>query len=494
METFDVVVVGAGSAGAAVARRLADDDLNVLLLEAGGHDVNPDIHDPGGVFRLWGGPEDYDYVVAPQRRLGGRRPHWPRGKVLGGSSSLNGMIFVRGAPADYDAWGPGWSYPEVLPYFRRLEDFDRGADEHHGVGGPVRVLADYAPHQVNAAIVAAAVEQGIPFNADCNGGKPDGAGFCQLTVKHGRRHSTADAYLRPRCDRPVLEIRTRARARRLLLRGRRCVGVEYGKDGVLHRVAATHQVVVSAGTVESPRLLMLSGLGDATALRRLGVEPVEHLPEVGRNLHDHALVPVIVAARRPVPPALPGLQPMHSQLFWRSRPGLPGPDVQPLFFHVPLYDEGMTGPADAFTLMAGIVRPESRGRLTLTSADPDAPLHLDPAYLEEPADRACMTAAVGLCLELTRAEALREWAGPVLYPNDGDLPEHIERTLVTYHHQVGTCAMGTVVDHRLRVHGIDGLRVADASVMPAVTSGNTNAPSIMIGERCADMVREEIGS
>lgn len=495
METFDVVVVGAGSAGAAVARRLADDEtLRVLLLEAGGPDVNPDIHDPGGVFRLWGGPEDYDYRVAPQRRLGGRRPHWPRGKVLGGSSSLNGMIFVRGAPAGYDAWGPGWSYPEVLPYFKRLEDFDRGPGEHHGAGGPVRVIADYTPHPVNAAIVAAAVEQGLPFNPDCNGERPDGAGFCQLTIRHGRRHSTADAYLRPRCDRPVLEIRTGARARRLLLRGRRCVGVEYRQGGRLHRVGAAAQVVLSAGTVESPRLLLLSGLGDAAELRRHGIKAVEDLPGVGRNLHDHALVPVIVAARRPVPPAMPGLQPMHSQLFWRSRPGLPGPDVQPLFFHIPLYDEGMTGPPDAFTLMAGIVRPESRGHLALTSADPDAPLHIDPAYLEAAADRACMRAAVELCRELAHAAALREWAGAELYPGDRELSEHIERTLVTYHHQVGTCAMGTVVDQRLRVHGIDGLRVADASVMPAVTSGNTNAPAIMIGERCADMVREEIGS
>ncbi|NRQ31133.1 hypothetical protein HII36_04690 [Nonomuraea sp. NN258] len=493
METFDVVVVGAGSSGAAVARRLADHDgLRVLLLEAGGPDTNPDIHDPAGVFRLWGGPEDYNYFTVPQRQLGGRRLHWPRGKVLGGSSSLNGMIFVRGAPADYDAWGPGWSYPEVLPYFKRLEDFDRGADDYHGAGGPVRVIADYAPHQVNAAIVAAATELGIPFNADCNAEKQDGVGFCQLTVKHGRRHSTAAAYLRSRRDRPHLEIRTRSRARRLLLRGRRCVGVEYSRDGVLHRVGAAHEVVVSGGTIESPRLLMLSGIGPADALRAHGIAVVEDLPQVGGNLHDHALVPVIVAARRPVPPPMPGLQPMHSQLFWRSRPGLSAPDVQPLFFHVPLYDETMSGPADAFTLMAGIVRPESRGRVELASADPEAPPLIDPAYLEAPADRKCMRAAVELCREIARARALSGWAGKELYPGTTDLSTYIDTSLVTYHHQVGTCAMGAVVDHRLRVRGIDALRVADASVMPAVTSGNTNAPAIMIGERCADLVREEM--
>ncbi|PZG45975.1 oxidoreductase [Spongiactinospora gelatinilytica] len=489
METFDVVVVGAGSAGAAVAGRLAGDGMRVLLLEAGGPDTDPDIRDPGGVFRLWGGPDDYNYLTAPQRHLGGRRLHWPRGKVLGGSSSLNGMIFVRGAAADFDGWGPGWSYAEVLPYFKRLEDFDRGADDYRGAGGPVRVISDYTPHPVNAAIVAAAVEQGIPFNPDCNGERVDGAGFCQLTIKDGHRHSTATAYLG---ERPTLEIRTRARARRLLLRGRRCVGVEYTRDGTPYRVGAEHQVVVSAGTLESPRLLMLSGLGDPAALRRHDIPVAEKLPEVGRNLHDHALVPVIVAARRPVPPALPGLQAMHSQLFWRSRSGLPAPDVQPLFFHIPLYDEEMTGPADAFTLMAGIVRPESRGHLALTSADPDAPLHIDPGYLQAAADRTCMRAAVELCRELARADALKEWAGGELYPGDRDVSEHIARTLVTYHHQAGTCAMGTVVDHRLRVHGVEGLRVADVSIMPTVTSGNTNAPAIMIGERCADLVREDL--
>ncbi|WP_214316837.1 GMC family oxidoreductase [Nonomuraea sediminis] len=489
MESYDIVVVGAGSAGAAAAGRLAERaDLRVLLLEAGGPDTNPDIHDPGGVFRLWGGAEDYDYLTAPQSHLGGRRLRWPRGRVLGGSSSLNGMIFVRGAPADFDGWGPGWSYAECLPYFRRLENFSRGASAYHGTGGPVRVVADYEPHPVNAAIVEAAVECGVPYNEDCNGERQDGAGFCQLTVHRGRRHSTAAAYLGP--GTPV-EIRAGARARRLLLRGSRCVGVEFVWDGALYQVGAG-QVVVSAGTLESPRLLMLSGLGPAQRLRGHGIGVAEDLPEVGRNLHDHALVPVIVAARRPVPPAVPGLPQMHSQLFWRSRAGLPAPDVQPLFFHVPLYDETMSGPQDAFTLMAGIVRPESRGALELTSADPDAPLRIDPAYLREPVDVACMRAAVELCRQIARAGALRDWADKELYPAAEDLPAYVERTLVTYHHQAGTCAMGTVVDHRLRVLGIDGLRVADASVMPAVTSGNTNAPTIMIGERCADLVLEDL--
>lgn len=499
---FDVVVVGSGSAGAVVARRLVDAGVRVCLLEAGLPDDNPAIHDPGRLFELWDSPQDWGYRTVSQASCAGRRLHWPRGKVLGGSSALNGMIYIRGHAGDYDGWAslgnPGWGYRDVLPLFKRSEDFDRGASEYHGQGGPMRVATRYEPHPVLAAAVAAAQEAGIPFNDDHNGPELDGVGYCQLMIKNGRRHGTAAAFLRPVLGSPDLTVLTGARALRLVFQGTRCVGVELARDGATETVGAEHEVVVCAGTIESPRLLMLSGIGDAAELRRLGIDVLADLPGVGKNLHDHVLSPVIFSASRPVPPTVPGLQPLHAHLFWRSRSGLAGPDIQPLFFHLPMYlaDEGMAGPADGFTLMAGIIRPTSRGSLQLASADPgDEPL-LDPAYLESGADVDAMVAALELCREIGRQQALGDWTAEELYPGTElrsreELAGYVRQTAITYHHQVGTCKMGVdelaVVDPELRVHGVEGLRVADASVMPSVTSGNTHAPVVMIGEKASDL-------
>jgi choline dehydrogenase len=503
----DVVIVGSGSAGAVVARRLVDVGATVLLLEAGLPDDNPAIHDPARLFELWHSGQDWAYRTVPQRGCAGRELDWPRGKVLGGSSALNAMIYVRGHPVDFDTWAalgnPGWSFDDVLPLFRHSEDFDRGADRYHGAGGPLSVISRYEPHPLTAAAVEATQEAGIPFNDDYNGAELEGVNFCQLTVREGRRHSVAEAFVRPVLGAPNLTVLTSSRARRLAFDGTRCVGVEYVRDGVVSTARAEHEVIVCAGTIESPRLLMLSGIGPADAVRQLGIEPLADLPGVGENLHDHVLAPVIFAARDAVPPPVPGLQPLHGQFFWHSRTGLARPDIQPLFFHLPLYGEGQEGPPDGFTLMGGAIRPTSRGSLRLTSADPDGPLLLDPAYLESDEDVEALTAAVELCREIGRQPALAGWMRDELYPGNGvrggsELREYVRRHALTYHHQVGTCKMGVdefaVVDPELRVRGLDGLRVADASVMPEVTSGNTHAPTVMIGEKAAALVSKALGA
>jgi len=495
--TFDVVVVGAGSGGAVVARRLVDAGASVCVIEAGGLDLNPAIHDPGRLWELWGSPDDWAYRTVPQPGCNGRELDIPRGRVLGGSSCLNGMIYIRGHAGDYDAWAAagcaGWGYEDVLPLFKRSEDFSRGASEYHGAGGPLRVTADYEPHPLLAAAVGAAQEIGIPFTDDHNGAVQDGVGYCHLLVRDGVRQSQAVAFLKPVLDAPNLTVLTGTRARRLVLEGGRCVGVDVGGS----EIRAAHEVVLAAGTIESPKLLLLSGIGPAGELSRAGVEVAVDLPGVGRNLHDHVLSPVVCSSSRPVPPVVPGTTPLHAHLFARSRGDLPAPDTQPLVFHVPAYLPGMEGPPDGFTLMAGMIRPQSRGSLTLASDDPGDPPAIDPAYLAEEADVDALQWSLEQVREIGRAGALADWLGEELYPGPGvtsraDVRRYVRDTAITYHHQVGTCRMGVdelaVVDPQLAVRGVDGLRVADASVMPTVPGGNTHAPTTMIGERAADLV------
>jgi choline dehydrogenase-like flavoprotein len=497
----EVIVVGAGSAGCALTRRLVDAGVGVLLLEAGGPDDSPAIHDPARFHELWLAAEDWAYYTTPQPQAADRTLHWPRGKVLGGSSCLNGLIHVRGARTDYEEWvrlgADGWSWEDVLPVFRRMEDFDGGASELHGAGGPLRIMSRYEPAPIHEAIMAAAQEVGIARNPDYNSGLLDGVAQMQLTIRDGRRDSAAVAYLRPVAGAANLRVVTGAHAHRLLMEGSRCVGVEFAHEGALRRARAGGEVVVSAGAIESPALLLRSGIGPAPELRSVGIDTVVDLAGVGRNLHDHLLSPSIWAADTEIVPFESGLSPIQTHLWWRSRSGLPGPDTQPIHFSVPLYEPWMEGPANAFTLMGGMVRPQSRGSIALSGPSPSDPLLIDPRILSEEADLVALEASLVQVRQMGAAPALRAWGARELYPGPevagaGHVRDYVRRTAISYHHQVGTCRMGVdaeaVVDPRLRVHGVQGLRVADASVMPAVTSGNTNAPSLMIGERAADFI------
>ncbi|MEV4347180.1 GMC family oxidoreductase N-terminal domain-containing protein [Actinoplanes sp. NPDC049596] len=492
--TPEVIVVGGGSAGAAATRRLIDRGVKVLLLEAGAADVNPAIHDPGRLFELWNSPEDWAYHTVRQRHAAGRRLFWPRGRVLGGSSALNGMIWVRGAPADYDTWAylgaDGWSWNDVKPVFERIE---RRTPQD---GGIVTIHSSYDLDPIHKAIVAAAQECGISFNPDYNGETQDGISAIQYSIADGVRNSVAAAYLHPISAHPNLRVVLHARARRLLLERGRCIGVEWIRDGRLESAFAT-EVVVSGGAIGSPQLLMLSGIGPAEHLRDQGINVVADLPGVGENLQDHLLSSVIFSAEREIGPPSRGLSASQTHLFWRSRPGLPVPDMQPIHFALPLYDENMTGPANGFTLMAGMIRPQSRGAIRLTGPSPEDELEIDPNVLACEADVESLVSAVELCRRIGAATPLKEWGAVERYPGPtamsrDDLRRYVRETVVTYHHQSGTCKMGrdalSVVDPELRVHGVAGLRVADASIIPIVPTGNINAPSIMIGERVAEFI------
>jgi choline dehydrogenase len=496
----EVIVIGAGSAGATATRRLVDRGMRVLLLEAGGVDSSPAIHDPARLFELWYAPEDWAYETVPQEHAQGRQLHWPRGKVLGGSSSLNAMIYVRGSRLDYDHWAylgnAGWSWDDVLPVFKRMENYDSGDPDLHGRGGPLNVMTRYQLDPIQESILAAGREAGLPLDLDYNDGDPEGISAMHFSIKDGERHSTARAYLAPILQRPNLQLLTDAHARRLIFDGTRCIGVEWERNGSSEQGIADVEVIVCAGAIESPRVLMLSGIGDADHLRSLGIDVTVDLPGVGCNLHDHLLSPVILSADREIGPPSPGLPSCQTHLFWRSRPGLVVPDMQPLHFMVPMYQDWMEGPPNGFTFQAGIIRPVSRGTIRLKSADMWDEMLIDPATLAAEADVDSLVAAVVLCREMGATTPLRDWGVEERYPGpdvsvDG-LREYVRRTAVTYHHQVGTCKMGVdgeaVVDPELRVYGTERLRVADASIMPAVISGNTNAPSIMIGERVADFV------
>jgi len=502
-QNFDFIIAGAGSSGNVIARRLIDAGKTVAIIEAGPFDTNPDITKVYDLGKLWHSEQDWDYRTLPQAHANNRELHIPRGKVMGGSHALNATIWVRGAKEDYDTWAylgcDGWSWDEVLPAFKAIENYPQGDPETRGHAGLLDVRSDYETNPLQDAMLEAGQQAGIPLNEDYNSGNPEGIGRIQANVKDGNRFNTWHAYLKPVADHDNLTIITDAKVQRVIVDNDTVTGVEIRGESGIDKLHAK-ETILCAGALNSPEILLRSGIGPAEELQALGVTVTHDLPGVGKNLHDHILSPVIFEATEKQIPASPVL-PAEVHVFTKSAPDKAVPDTQPLYFSVPMYNEDMEGPANAFTLMGGLVRPASRGELTLTGPEDDDPVALDLGALSVQSDVDALIASVKESREVGRQEALAEWGPVEIYPgadvSDDDLEDYVRSSVVTYHHQVGTCKMGTdalavVSPHTLRVYGLQGLRVADASIMPLVPSGNTNAPTIMIAERAAKFILDDV--
>jgi choline dehydrogenase len=524
VEEFDYIIVGAGTAGSVLAHRLTENpEVRVLVLEAGGNRIPANVDVAPLWYTLLGSPVDWGYSSVPQPGLGGRSTYEPRGKIPGGSSNLNIMMHVRGHPSDFDAWAyqgaAGWSYADLLPYFRRMEDQEDAADAADaiaGTGGPqvVTNAGAHDPNPLSRTFIEACLELGHSRTPDFNGSRMIGAGWHHLNVKDGKRMGALASYLEPALHRPNLTVRTGARAMSLEVVDGRCTGVTYRQQDVADvdegrtlagtqpaepgewTVRARAEVLLCAGAIESPKLLMLSGIGAPDQLRPLGIEVVAPLPGVGANFHNHVLVGLIAETVEPVEPGRQNLS--ESALFATSEPGLPAPDLQLAFVHVP-FDVivGQRYP-NAVSILPGVVRPHSRGSVKLAGPDPfDHPL-VDPNYLSDRSDVERLVHAVRLSRDIFAASAFKSALKGELMPGpdvrtDQQLEQFVRERADSYHHQAGSCRMGiddlAVVDPRLRVHGVAGLRVVDASVMPAVPSGNCNTAIAAIAERAADLIK-----
>ena len=538
-EQYDYVIVGGGSAGCVLAARLSEDPaVSVCLIEAGPPDRHPLIHMPLGILWMMRSRTlNWNYATEPEPELGGRRLFWPRGRTLGGSSSSNAMCYLRGHPADYDAWAadgnPGWSFAEVLPYFLRAENQERGASAFHGVGGPLNVADLRTPSQLTPRFVAAGIEAGLAFNDDFNGESQEGVGPFQVTQKNGRRCSTARGYLAPALARPNLHVLTGMRATRLLFNDRRVVGVDcvrLDRPTVHQRLGARAEVLLAAGAIETPKLLMLSGIGETTALATQGIAVRHHLPGVGQNLQDHLDVLIVQRCTEPISwgitwrNTLRGGVDLWRYLFagrgmfttngaeaciiTRSSPDLELPDLQFHFTPGKLRDHGrdlgfLCG--DGYSLHVCNLRPKSRGELVLASADPAAAPVIRARYLSDPDDLDRLVRGLRLGRRILATRTFDSCRGEEIYPganvddSDEALRAFVRSKAETIYHPVGTCKMGdaqrdpmAVVDAELRVHGIAGLRVVDASIMPTLVGGNTNAPTIMIAEKAIDLIRAAV--
>ncbi|HEX5452353.1 MAG TPA: GMC family oxidoreductase N-terminal domain-containing protein [Stellaceae bacterium] len=530
-DTYDFIVTGAGSAGCPVAARLSESGkYRVLLLEAGGPDRNPWIHIPLGYTKTYTDPRvNWMFESEPEKELNGRTLYQPRGKVLGGTSSINGMVYMRGTPSDYDNWRQrgceGWDWESVLPFFRKAENQERGADEFHGTGGPLRV-SNPVRSPLGDAMVKAAIEAGVPANPDFNGARQEGVGYYQTTTNNRRRWSAARAYLKNAKRRPNLTVATDAHATRVLIEDGRAVGVEYRAPDGLRTARCRGEVIVSGGVYGSPQLLQLSGLGPAALLQELGIPVARDMPGVGAHLHDHFNTYLVWRCTRPVTvndlaasgtrKLIAGAQyfltrsghlsnaGIYAGAFVKSDPRLEQPDLQINMFGWSALERLRTGirphPFSAFTLSPVHLRPEGRGTVRIKSADPTVPPRIQFNFLASDYDFQALIYGSRLARRIAAQPALRPFVAEEVIPgpscdSDDAFIEEIRGRGVSNLHPVGTCRMGrevdAVVDPRLRVHGVTGLRVADASIMPQVPGGNTNAPSIMIGEKCAHMILED---
>ncbi|HEY3141108.1 MAG TPA: GMC family oxidoreductase N-terminal domain-containing protein [Acidimicrobiales bacterium] len=528
MTTFDYVIVGAGSAGCVLANRLsADPQTKVAVLEAGGRDRKMEIRIPAAFGKLFKSDYDWNFTTAAQPALDDRELYWPRGKTLGGSSSINAQMWLRGQRADYDGWAdegcPGWSYDVVRPYFERAER-RQGSNVGgvYGTAGPNRVSELRDANPTTQAFLAACAELGLHRPDELNGADIEGYGPTPVMQRKGRRWSAADAYLRPVSQRKNLTVLTNATTQRVLLNDGRATGVEYrDAGGQTQRLSARRDVILSAGAIGSPQLLQLSGIGDADQLRAAGVEPTHELPGVGRNLQDHLLTGVIVNCTEPVT-LVDAEKPINllrfvlfrkglltsnvgeAAAFVRTSDDLAAPDIELIFAPAPYIDHGLTEPpGHGLSIGVILLQPESRGQITLASSDPAAAPVIDPAYLSKPSDLATQIAGVRLAGKVFDTAALRGYVGESIEPDpttviatasDDDLAAFVREQSETLYHPVGTCRMGegddAVVDPELGVRGLDGLRVVDASVMPRIIRGHTHAPTVMIAERAADLIRQ----